>query len=104
MKRLVFALGAMALGCAAVTPASADYAVVKFKNTGYCRAWYDHTAKPWGDLAGSLGERIELGRGADQGRLRDDAQMVQRLGQVSPPDIRLHCRRPPASRQAAFIL
>jgi hypothetical protein len=22
--------------------------VVKFKDTGYCRAWYDHTAKPWG--------------------------------------------------------
>jgi hypothetical protein len=26
----------------------ADYAVIKFKDTGYCRAWYDHTAKPWG--------------------------------------------------------
>jgi hypothetical protein len=48
MERMVFAMGAMALGCVAVTPASADYAVVKFKDTGYCRAWYDHTAKPWG--------------------------------------------------------
>ncbi len=48
MKGLVFAIGAMALGLAAATPASADFAVVKFKDTGACRAWYDHTAKPWG--------------------------------------------------------
>jgi hypothetical protein len=48
MKGLVFAIGAVALGCAAATPASADYAVVKFKDNGWCRAWYDHTAKPWG--------------------------------------------------------
>ncbi len=48
MKRIVFALGAIALGVAAATPASADFAVVKFKDTGACRAWYDHTAKPWG--------------------------------------------------------
>jgi hypothetical protein len=48
MKGLVFGIGVLALGLAAVTPASADYAVVKFKDTGYCRAWYDHTAKPWG--------------------------------------------------------
>jgi hypothetical protein len=48
MKRLVFALGALALGLAAYTPARADFAVVKFKDNGLCRAWYDHTAKPWG--------------------------------------------------------
>jgi hypothetical protein len=48
MRGLIFAMGALALGCAAATPASADYAVVKFKDNGYCRAWYDHTAKPWG--------------------------------------------------------
>src|SRR5258708_39056291 len=48
MKSLVFGIGVLALGLAAATPASADYAVVKFKDTGYCRAWYDHTAKPWG--------------------------------------------------------
>jgi hypothetical protein len=41
-------MGVLALGLAAVTPASADYAVVKFKDIGYCRAWCDHTAKPWG--------------------------------------------------------
>jgi hypothetical protein len=34
----VFAVGVLALGFAAATPASADFAV----------AWYDHTAKPWG--------------------------------------------------------
>jgi hypothetical protein len=41
-------MGVLALGFAAATPANADFAVVKFKDTGYCRAWYDHTAKPWG--------------------------------------------------------
>jgi hypothetical protein len=48
MKRLVFAVGALALGFAALTPAKADFAVVKFKDGG-CRAWYDHTVKPWGE-------------------------------------------------------
>jgi hypothetical protein len=49
MKRVLFAICAMALGLAAATPASADFAVIKFKDTGACRAWYDHTAKPWGN-------------------------------------------------------
>jgi hypothetical protein len=48
MTRMLFAVGVAALGFAAATPASADFAVVKFKDTGACRAWYDHTAKPWG--------------------------------------------------------
>jgi hypothetical protein len=48
MKRIVFAMGVLAMGVAATVPARADYAVLKFKDTGYCRAWYDHTAKPWG--------------------------------------------------------
>jgi hypothetical protein len=48
MKRLAFAMGVLALGFAATVPARADFAVVKFKDTGYCRAWYDHTAKSWG--------------------------------------------------------
>ena len=48
MKGLVFAMGALALGLAAATPARADFAVIKFKDTDACRAWYDHTAKPWG--------------------------------------------------------
>jgi hypothetical protein len=37
-----------ALGFAAATPANADFAVVKFKDNGACRAWYDYAAKPWG--------------------------------------------------------
>jgi hypothetical protein len=48
MKRFVFAASVLALGFAATGPARADFAVVKFKDTGYCRAYYDHTAKPWG--------------------------------------------------------
>jgi hypothetical protein len=48
MKRLVFAIGVLAVGFAVSGPARADFAVIKFKDTGYCRAWYDHTAKPWG--------------------------------------------------------
>jgi len=48
MKHIVFAIGAIALGFAAVKPASADFAVIKFKDTGACRAWYSNAVKPWG--------------------------------------------------------
>jgi len=48
MKRLALAVGIVALGFAASTGAQADFAVVKFKDTGVCRAWYDHSSKPWG--------------------------------------------------------
>jgi hypothetical protein len=47
MKRFAFALGLMALGLAAATPARADYAVVRF-DTGYCQIWWDGSATPWG--------------------------------------------------------
>ena len=42
MKRLMFAVGVLALGFGATAPAHADYAIVKF-NSGYCRI-YDNTA------------------------------------------------------------
>jgi hypothetical protein len=42
MKRLMFAVGVLALGLVATAPAHADYAIVKFKS-GYCRI-YDNTA------------------------------------------------------------
>ncbi len=45
MKRLVFAIGVLALGFAAATPARADFAVVEFKS-GYCRVWADTPAGP----------------------------------------------------------
>jgi hypothetical protein len=41
VKRLIFAIGAVALGLSAAVPAHADYAIVKFKS-GYCRI-YDNT-------------------------------------------------------------
>jgi hypothetical protein len=47
MKRLAFAVGVLALGFTAATPARADFAVVKFE-LGYCRIWWDSGAKPWG--------------------------------------------------------
>jgi hypothetical protein len=47
MKRLSFAVGLLALGIAAATPARADYAVVRFE-TGYCEIWWDASATPWG--------------------------------------------------------
>jgi hypothetical protein len=47
MKRLVFAVGVLALGFAASTPARADFAVVKFE-LGFCRIWWDTGSKPWG--------------------------------------------------------
>ena len=43
MKRSVFAIGLLALGIAAATPARADYAVVRF-DTGYCQIWWDGSA------------------------------------------------------------
>jgi hypothetical protein len=46
MKRLAFALGILALGFAAATPARADYAVVKWDD-GYCHIWWDSSATPW---------------------------------------------------------
>jgi hypothetical protein len=47
MKRLAFAVGILALGFTAPTPARADFAVVKFE-LGFCRIWWDSAAKPWG--------------------------------------------------------
>ena len=48
MKRLAFAIGILALGFTAATPALADFAVVKFKS-GYCRVW---TETPFGPQDG----------------------------------------------------
>jgi hypothetical protein len=47
MKRFVFAIGVIALGFAAATPARADYAVVRWSD-GYCRIWWDASSTPWG--------------------------------------------------------
>ena len=48
MKKLAFVIGALALGFAASTAARADFAVIKFKDTGACRAWHSDASKPWG--------------------------------------------------------
>lgn len=47
MKRLAFAIGLLALGFAASTPARADFAVVKFE-LGFCRIWWNDAGTPWG--------------------------------------------------------
>jgi hypothetical protein len=47
MKRLAIALSVLAIGFTAATPASADFAVVKFKDKS-CRAWAEHKAAPMG--------------------------------------------------------
>ena len=62
MKHIAFAIGALALGLTAAAPAHADFAVIKFKDTGACRAWYDHAAKPWGTSQVSVGLDAVLGR------------------------------------------
>jgi hypothetical protein len=36
MKKIIFAISALALGLTATAPAHADFAIVKF-NSGYCR-------------------------------------------------------------------
>jgi hypothetical protein len=46
MKRLVFAVGVLALGAAALTPARADFAVIRFKDH-HCQAWADSKVGPW---------------------------------------------------------
>ncbi len=48
MKKFAFVMGILALGFAASTPALADFAVVKFKDTGACRAWHHQADRPWG--------------------------------------------------------
>jgi len=47
MKRLAFAIGVLALGFAAATPARADYAVVRLDD-GWCKIWWDSADNPWG--------------------------------------------------------
>jgi len=47
MTRLAFGIAILALGLAAVTPARADYTVVKFAD-GYCQIWWNSAATPWG--------------------------------------------------------
>jgi hypothetical protein len=45
MKKILFAVGALALGLTATAPAHADFAIVKF-NSGYCRIWSDTVVAP----------------------------------------------------------
>jgi hypothetical protein len=47
MKHLVFAVGLLAVGFAASTPARADFAVVQFGD-GFCQIWWDSAGNPWG--------------------------------------------------------
>lgn len=47
MKRLVFAVGVLALGFAASTPARADFSVVRFE-PGFCRIWCNNGINPVG--------------------------------------------------------
>ncbi len=47
MKRFVLTLGALALILAALTPARADYAVVRFTD-GACQIWSNAGDTPWG--------------------------------------------------------
>jgi hypothetical protein len=48
MKCFGFAISLLALGFAATTPASADFAIVQFGN-GHCQIWWDSLDNPWGD-------------------------------------------------------
>lgn len=46
MTRLTIAIGIVTMGLAAAAPARADFAVIKFRDSGSCRAWIDAKAKP----------------------------------------------------------
>jgi hypothetical protein len=47
MRKLTFALGVLAIGFAASTPARADFVVVRF-DPGYCQVWTGSNTKPTG--------------------------------------------------------
>jgi hypothetical protein len=47
MKSVAFAIGLVALGLAASTPARADFALVRYGN-GHCQIWWDSSDNPWG--------------------------------------------------------
>jgi hypothetical protein len=47
MKRLVFAIGVLALGFTASAPARADFSVVRFE-LGFCRIWWNNGINPIG--------------------------------------------------------
>ena len=74
MKRLVFAVGVLVLGAAALTPARADFAVIRFKD-GHCQAWMDSKMGPWSPRCRSE----ELGRRADAGQVGNEAPPLQGL-------------------------
>lgn len=46
MKRFAFALAALTIAFS-VSPARADYALVRFED-GWCRIWWDSAGTPWG--------------------------------------------------------
>ena len=46
MTRLAIAIGVLAIGVAAGAPARADFSVIKFRDSGSCRAWADAKVKP----------------------------------------------------------
>ena len=79
MKHIAFAISALALGLAATTPARADFAVIKFKDTGACRAWYEHAAKPWGTYTRFVGLDAVLGNRPVERQLGNEASLVQGL-------------------------
>jgi hypothetical protein len=46
MNRSIFAVALLAIG-SIVSPARADYALVRFED-GWCRIWWDSAGTPWG--------------------------------------------------------
>jgi hypothetical protein len=68
MKCLAFAIGLLALGFVASTPARADFAVIQFGG-GHCEIWWDSSDKPWGDTWKKDRDRLaRLVRGFDRAR------------------------------------
>jgi hypothetical protein len=79
MKRLVLAVGVIALGVAALTPARADFAVIRFKDH-HCQAWADSRVGalvPRRQVSGGRPE--ELGRCHDARQVGDEAPPLQEL-------------------------
>jgi hypothetical protein len=70
IKKIVFALGVLALGFTATAPAHADYAIVSF-HSGYCRIWtYTDVVPPDGAFVWFVWGSSPLQPAADLGNRR----------------------------------
>ena len=102
MKSLVFAMGAIALGLAAATPARADFAVDQVQGHWRLPRLVRSHGQALGRHASAVGHDAVLGRRPEQRRLCDEAPLVQGLVLLSQT-LSLAFRSPPVGYPAGGI-